>query len=620
MKNHIAEELPARKHAPAAAGSGAAPAGGDKKDDSGKSPEQKAKQAVYDIRYRARREDIPLRQAYSQYMQNSSMGQQERTIVKTKLFGKEGGTMKAEDFNPVFKSAASDSLAKALFKVFVEGTESKQEPITLTYLEELDGAEHRKYKVRVTDKNTKKSYVRYATREKINQLRANPNIESVEMTGYGEPYEGEKKKGEQTARVASGKGLDPVGKEDSDINNDGKVNKTDGYLKKRRDAIGSAIATRKEEFIHEAETEDSNNKKIDVMKKGKKNKVVIAPAQDKSVGLMAHNELEGELIAEKAVSQAQQRFMGMVYAAKKGEKPASPEVAKAAEGMSEKEAKKFAKTKHEGLPEKVKEEMECGSDDKKKKGEKEEDSRSMNTKINLVRNKLRAMGLKMSYEPEGERLQEEPGDGYLGPAELKIKNPLASDKTRASSDQRRARQTAAAVQSGQRPTIVGSGSYANQFNAMRSQSQLNQSFEPEGEQIDEIAPVIAGAAALGAAALSAKAVSDRMSQVRNKVTSGAKVVPSSKPSFSDIMSTRNQQMGDLLKQNQSYEPEGEVVEERGEFRSLGRADKNDGRNRYMGSATPEQKREEEQAASEAAERAKAKLRANLAREAARKRR
>jgi hypothetical protein len=405
MKNHIAEELPARKHAPAAAGSGAAPAGGDKKDDSGKSPEQKAKQAVYDIRYRARREEIPLRQAFSQYMQNSSMGQEERTIVKQKLFGKEGGTMKAEDFNPAFKSAASDSLAKALFKVFVEGKE--QEPISLTYLEELDSAEHRKYKVRVTDKNTRKSYVRYATREKINQLRANPNIESVEMTGYGEPYEGEKKKGEQTAKVASGKGLDPVGKEDSDVNNDGKVNKTDDYLKNRRNKIGSAIATRKEEFIHEAETEDSNDKKIDVMKKGKKNKVIIAPAQDKSVGLMNHQELEGELIAEKAVSQAQQRFMGMVYAAKKGEKPASPEVAKAAEGMSKKEAKKFAKTKHEGLPEKVKEEMECGSDDKKKKGEKEEDSRSMNTKINLVRNKLRAMGLKMSYEPEGKMIDEQ---------------------------------------------------------------------------------------------------------------------------------------------------------------------------------------------------------------------
>ena len=55
-------------------------------------------------------------------------------------------------------------------------------------------------------------------------------------------------------------------------------------------------------------------------------------------------------LQEKAVSQAQQKFMGMVYAAKKGETPASPEVAKAAEGMSKKEARKFAKTKHEGLP------------------------------------------------------------------------------------------------------------------------------------------------------------------------------------------------------------------------------------------------------------------------------
>lgn len=55
-------------------------------------------------------------------------------------------------------------------------------------------------------------------------------------------------------------------------------------------------------------------------------------------------------LQEKAVSKAQQKFMGMVYAAKQGEEPASPEVAKAAEGMSKKEAKKFAKTKHEGLP------------------------------------------------------------------------------------------------------------------------------------------------------------------------------------------------------------------------------------------------------------------------------
>ena len=36
-------------------------------------------------------------------------------------------------------------------------------------------------------------------------------------------------------------GLDPVGKEDGDVNNDGKKDKTDKYLMNRRKAIGSAI-------------------------------------------------------------------------------------------------------------------------------------------------------------------------------------------------------------------------------------------------------------------------------------------------------------------------------------------------------------------------------------------
>lgn len=36
--------------------------------------------------------------------------------------------------------------------------------------------------------------------------------------------------------------LDPVGKEDEDINNDGKVDKTDGYLKNRRQTVSKAIA------------------------------------------------------------------------------------------------------------------------------------------------------------------------------------------------------------------------------------------------------------------------------------------------------------------------------------------------------------------------------------------
>jgi len=42
-------------------------------------------------------------------------------------------------------------------------------------------------------------------------------------------------------------GLDPVGKEDKDINNDGKVDATDEYLSKRREAISQAIAKGKQE-------------------------------------------------------------------------------------------------------------------------------------------------------------------------------------------------------------------------------------------------------------------------------------------------------------------------------------------------------------------------------------
>ena len=51
-----------------------------------------------------------------------------------------------------------------------------------------------------------------------------------------------------------------------------------------------------------------------------------------------------------AVSKAQQRFMGMVHAAQKGEEPASPEVAKVAADMKKSDAKDFASTKHKGLP------------------------------------------------------------------------------------------------------------------------------------------------------------------------------------------------------------------------------------------------------------------------------
>ena len=58
-----------------------------------------------------------------------------------------------------------------------------------------------------------------------------------------------------------------------------------------------------------------------------------------------------------AKSKKQQRFMGMVHAAQKGElENPSKEVAEAAKSMSKKDAKDFAETKHGDLPESVEKE------------------------------------------------------------------------------------------------------------------------------------------------------------------------------------------------------------------------------------------------------------------------
>ncbi len=65
-------------------------------------------------------------------------------------------------------------------------------------------------------------------------------------------YPGGKLKNPKKIRKAKalgelGEALDPVGREDADIDNDGDTDKSDKYLHKRRKAIGKAIATRKEE-------------------------------------------------------------------------------------------------------------------------------------------------------------------------------------------------------------------------------------------------------------------------------------------------------------------------------------------------------------------------------------
>ena len=101
------------------------------------------------------------------------------------------------------------------------------------------------------------------------------------------------------------------------------------------------------------------------MMKGKRRWNRLYGSRDKEVMHKTANKMAmGEMqkmpptyydIYEKAKSKAQQRFFGMVRAAQKGEMDSpSPEVAKAASSMSKSDVKKYAKTKHDKLPEKKK--------------------------------------------------------------------------------------------------------------------------------------------------------------------------------------------------------------------------------------------------------------------------
>ena len=385
MSTDIAESLPKRKFAPApmvakGAGKGsksAPPAakGGGGKGASEEGSEKKIRQAVYDIRYRARREDIDLKAAFAQYMSNSSLGQAERTAVREKLFGKTGGM--SEKYINSADELAVDGVANALYKVFVEKKDEEKE-IELAYLQQLSEDEtYKKYKVRVTDKNGR-SYVRFADRAKITELRQNPNIESVEMTEHGEPYEGERKRGEKTAK-AKGGGLDPVGKEDKDVNNDGKVNKTDKYLMKRRKAIGKAIRTRAEAYLADGTISTEPRGKDKVTGKDVDNyasgAITISPDpqkdEEKKTKSMqyAHLELKGSTLSE-----AQKRMLEMYDEKKK--KDEKKKGMEAMDGMT-KTSIKDMKTKPDG----------CEPEEEEKP-----DLRSKYAMINLIKNKLRAAG------------------------------------------------------------------------------------------------------------------------------------------------------------------------------------------------------------------------------------
>jgi hypothetical protein len=315
-------------------------------------------------------------------------------------------------------------------------------------------------------------------------LRLNPNISEVEIisidpdvkTGYGSPYEGERKKGEQTAAVTSGKGL-------KDYDGDGKV---ESGAKEYRGAVHNAIQRKKggtpdgkdtssvkEDYLYEAgkkKNKVEKLKKYDVMPPGKKNKITIGSKEGGSPDggiINAHTELQGTVIVETGYS----KFLKIVSS-----------------GKGEKEKLNPTKVDMNG--------PEVGCDDP--------DPRSMKTASNLVKTKLRMMGLRplmMSNESEGDQIDEFFGPDKVVPKGGQIsgsKNPVEVGRDYV-------------AQSGGKPAVVNydkAGSktvrpFTQQDNMNRRKNTLAQnaavasqgmpplynvknSYEPEGESIDEL--------------------------------------------------------------------------------------------------------------------------------------
>ena len=355
--------------------------------------EKQARQLAYDVRYKVNKSigntqkvnPALIKQAYAQELNKSTSSSTVKAMAKKLLFGGEHNV----------KESASDIVANALFKVFVEGIE---EPSTLgeDYLEELmkkNRAGETLYWVQIKYKNGT-SYTRWADRARMSELRANPNVESVEMvdstppedqrSGMGKDYDGDGKV-ESGAKEHAGSVHNAIQRKKGGVPNGKDTSSVKESLDEKKNSSGR----------------DQNQKTLKPMTG--KNTIKVFP--DGPTHSMQRESLSTRkflsLISEKTLTSAETSKKEEIVKSMKGKKA---DFEKRYPGRGE-EVMYATATK---TAKKVAEETDCGSDSEKEDGE--EDSRSMGTKRNLIKNKLRAIGLKMSYEPEGEVVSEEESD------------------------------------------------------------------------------------------------------------------------------------------------------------------------------------------------------------------
>jgi len=243
---------------------------------------KQARQLAYDVRYKvksriAKGEQKPdaasLKRAYVQELEKSSAVGPVKALAKKMLIGEQYDFVNVSDL-------AEQSTLKAYNKVFVEGVRLVEKKDSI-----LEERTERKL-IRITNVDGR-TQIRRASDEQIAKLRKNPKIRSLEIIDERRQPESMDRTGQQVSdKPVRKESLDPVGKEDGDVDNDGDEDESDSYLLKRRKAIGKSIEKRKkgkkvsEEFIGEVKTQSPQNGGVlDVMPQGKKhqNQLIINP-------------------------------------------------------------------------------------------------------------------------------------------------------------------------------------------------------------------------------------------------------------------------------------------------------------------------------------------------------
>jgi len=240
MSNHIVEEGPHRGHA-----------AGDS------DLEKQASQLASDVRYKVRKSmgsgskmsPAQVSRAYLAQLAKSPAPGAVKSMAKKKLMG--------EAYGSDIENVVEESISKKVSKIFSENY-VKPEPIQQEIVDESLGDE-KKYMIVVKDKETGNTYRRKATRAKIAELRANPNIASVEMTHYGKVTDDEAKSGKKTAAAKAGKDYDGDRKvESGSKEHAGAVHNA---IQRKKGGVADGQDTRKEEYVDEAITSEKGKAK-----------------------------------------------------------------------------------------------------------------------------------------------------------------------------------------------------------------------------------------------------------------------------------------------------------------------------------------------------------------------